>query len=44
MNLMAAPDRFTFGSWSPPYLHPVVYIIAQMLLFAPYAKPSEPCG
>jgi trk system potassium uptake protein TrkH len=32
MNLMAAPDRFTFGSWSPPYLRPVLYIIAQMLL------------
>jgi trk system potassium uptake protein TrkH len=32
MNLMAASDRISFGSWSPPYLRPVLHIIAQMLL------------
>src|SRR3712207_2266745 len=32
MNLMTAPELFALGSWSPPYLRPVLYIIAQMLL------------
>lgn len=32
MNLMAAPERLALGSWSPPHLRPVLYIIAQMLL------------
>jgi trk system potassium uptake protein TrkH len=29
---MATWERLSFGSWSPPYLRPVLYIVAQMLI------------
>lgn len=29
---MAMWERLSFGSWSPPYLRAVLYIIAQMLI------------
>jgi trk system potassium uptake protein TrkH len=29
---MAMWERLSFGSWSPPYLRPVLYIVAQMLI------------
>lgn len=32
MTLPVPRERLTFGSWSPPYLRPVLYIVAQMLL------------
>jgi trk system potassium uptake protein TrkH len=32
MNWVALRERLTFGSWSPPYLRPVLHIVARMLI------------
>ena len=46
MSVLATQERLSLGSWSPPYLRPVLHIVARMLValsaavFAAWARTS----